>query len=53
MFPLWSLIKTLLPMIGLLVLIVVVKVIIEEIYYRYFYEKDTNENNTGHCYRCQ
>jgi very-short-patch-repair endonuclease len=33
-------------MIGLLVLIVVVKVIIEEIYYRYFYEKDTNENSS-------
>ncbi len=44
MIPLWPIIKALLPMIGLLVLIVVLKVIIEEIYYRYFYEKDTNEN---------
>lgn len=45
MIPLWPLIKALLPMIGVLILIVVVKAIIEEIYYRYFYEKDTKENS--------
>lgn len=33
-------------MIGLLVLVVVFKVIVEEIYYRYFYEKETNENSS-------
>ena len=46
MFPLWPIIKALLPMIGLLVLVVVFKVIVEEIYYRYFYEKETNENSS-------
>jgi len=46
MIPLWPIVKALLPMVGLLVLIVVLKTIIEEIYYKYFYEKDTNENSS-------
>lgn len=42
----WPILKALLPMIGFLLVIVVLKVIIEAIYYRYFYEEDTNENSS-------
>lgn len=44
MFPLWLLFKMISPYIGFLLLILVLRILIEAIYYRYFYREEISEN---------
>lgn len=44
MIPIWPLLKGLLPIFGIVFLIVVLKEVIEAVFYRYFYKEDTTEH---------
>lgn len=46
MIPLWPIIKGLIPIFGILLVAVLIKFVIEIIYYRYFYDEATTENES-------
>ena len=45
MIPIWPIIKSLYPIFGLILLVVVFKLAVEVIYYRFFYKEDTVEDS--------